>query len=104
MRYPWVVVGPTRRTRSQLFAHAARLLGRVESRLVLSTAIIISLLPFDWVSNYDAPFLLLFGVEFVLRAVLVMRGTASTTPGIRRSSSTRSAGTGESLPKTPQLQ
>jgi len=67
-------VSDTTRPRSRLFAQVARLLGRVESRLVLSTAIIVSLLPFEWVPRLDAAFLLLFGIEFVLRALLVFRG------------------------------
>lgn len=62
------------RTASRAFAWAARFLARVESRLILSAAIIVSLLPFDWVSSFDAPFLILFGVEFLLRAMLIFRG------------------------------
>ena len=48
---------------------------------MLSTAIIVSLLPFDWVSNYDLPFLILFGVEFAMRATLVFRGEGSYAHG-----------------------
>ncbi|WP_146158183.1 ion transporter [Enhygromyxa salina] len=62
----------------------ARLLGRVESRLVLSAAIIVSLLPFEWVPRLDAVFLLLFLVEFVLRSLLVFRGEARHSHGSRR--------------------
>ncbi|NJL26108.1 MAG: hypothetical protein HC902_13705, partial [Calothrix sp. SM1_5_4] len=42
--------------------------------MVLSAAIIISLLPFGWVPRLDAAFLLLFLVEFLLRALLIFRG------------------------------
>jgi hypothetical protein len=59
---------------SRVFATVARLLGRVESRLVLSAAIIVSLLPFGWVTSFDALFLVLFSVEFTLRAMLLFRG------------------------------
>jgi len=38
---------------SRVFAWVARLLGRLESRFVLSVAIIVSLLPFDWVPRLD---------------------------------------------------
>jgi hypothetical protein len=54
----------------------ARFLGRVESRLVLSAAIIVSLLPFEWVPRLDALFLILFTIEFLLRAMLIFRGEA----------------------------
>jgi len=43
---------------------------------VLSIAIIVSLLPFEWVGRLDLFFLGLFGVEFVLRATLLFRGEA----------------------------
>ncbi len=43
-------------------------------RLFLSACIITSLLPFDWVGVLDAPFLLLFALEFGARCVLVFRG------------------------------
>lgn len=59
---------------SRVFVWVARFLGRVESRLVLSAAIIISLLPFDWVGSLDAAFLALFTLEFVLRGMLTFRG------------------------------
>jgi hypothetical protein len=42
--------------------------------LVLSAAIIVSLLPFDWVSRFDLLFLSLFSIEFALRALLIFRG------------------------------
>src|SRR5690606_24287291 len=48
--------------------------GRIESRLVLSAAIIISLLPFGWVTSFDGLFLTLFTIEFALRAMLIFRG------------------------------
>ena len=48
------------------------MLGRVESRFILSVAIIVSLLPFDWVPGLDGLFLLLFSIEFVLRALLAV--------------------------------
>ncbi|KIG19588.1 hypothetical protein DB30_00097 [Enhygromyxa salina] len=72
------------RTSSRVFAWVARLLGRVESRLVLSAAIIVSLLPFEWVPRLDAVFLLLFAAEFVLRSLLVFRGEARHSHGSRR--------------------
>ena len=59
----------------------ARLLGRVESRFILSAAIIVSLLPFDWVPRFDGAFLILFSIEFVLRALLVFRGEAMHSHG-----------------------
>ena len=64
---------PARRG-SRVFATVARLLGRVESRLVLSAAIIVSLLPFEWTTAFDGPFLILFSIEFALRAMLIFRG------------------------------
>ncbi|HLT36695.1 MAG TPA: hypothetical protein VK034_10420 [Enhygromyxa sp.] len=57
------------RTGSRVFVRVARLLGRVESRLVLSAAIIISLLPFDWVNRLDGLFLILFAIENVRRTI-----------------------------------
>jgi hypothetical protein len=54
----------------------AHLLGRVETRLILSAAIIVSLLPFGWVTRLDGAFFLLFACEFVLRALLIFRGEA----------------------------
>jgi hypothetical protein len=52
----------------------AGVLGSVWARAVLSMAIIISLLPFEWATRLDPFFLILFGVEFVLRATLLFRG------------------------------
>ncbi|MFO7564037.1 MAG: hypothetical protein R6X02_15430 [Enhygromyxa sp.] len=69
------------RTRSRVFVWAARLLGRVESRLVLSAAIIVSLLPFEWVTSFDGLFLIMFSIEFALRATLVFRGEDMFTYG-----------------------
>ncbi len=43
---------------------------------MLSIAIIVSLLPFEWAHRLDLIFLGLFGVEFVLRATLLFRGEA----------------------------
>jgi hypothetical protein len=68
------VIDSSLRSGAQAFATAARLLGRVETRLILSAAIIVSLLPFGWVTRLDAAFFLLFSLEFVLRALLIFRG------------------------------
>lgn len=70
------VIDSSPRAGSPTFATAARLLGRVEVRLLLSAAIIVSLLPFGWVTRLDAGFFLLFSAEFVLRALLIFRGEA----------------------------
>jgi hypothetical protein len=70
------VIDTSRRAGSPVFVTVARLLGRVESRLVLSVAIIVSLLPFGWVTRLDGAFFLLFSLEFVLRALLIFRGEA----------------------------
>ena len=43
-------------------------------RLFLSVCIIVSLLPFEWVLDFDPIFLVLFGVEFGMRVLLVGRG------------------------------
>ncbi|PRP94178.1 hypothetical protein ENSA5_41330 [Enhygromyxa salina] len=67
-----------------MFAWVARFLGRVESRLVLSAAIIVSLLPFEWVPRFDALFLALFSIEFGLRVLLVFRGEALHAHGSAR--------------------
>ncbi|EDM81919.1 hypothetical protein PPSIR1_05613 [Plesiocystis pacifica SIR-1] len=64
-----------------MFPWVARFLGRVEVRLVLSVAIIISLLPFDWAAAYDPLFLGLFGLEFIARALLIFRGEDLYTHG-----------------------
>lgn len=57
-----------------MFLVLARFLGRVEIRLLLSVAIIVSLLPFEWASRFDAAFLVLFGLEFSARVLLIFRG------------------------------
>lgn len=75
------VIDSSPRAGSPAFATAARLLGRVETRLILSAAIIVSLLPFGWVTQLDAGFFLLFSLEFVLRALLIFRGEALYTHG-----------------------
>lgn len=51
-----------------------RVLARFEVRLFLSVCIVISLLPLAEVRRLDVVFLGVFGVEFLLRAVLVLRG------------------------------
>ena len=75
------VIDSSKKAGSPEFATVARLLGRVESRLILSTAIIVSLLPFGWVTRLDGAFFLLFAVEFVLRALLIFRGEAAFVHG-----------------------
>lgn len=50
-----------------------RFLGRFEVRLFLSVCIVISLLPLAEVRRLDVVFLVVFGVEFLLRAGLVLR-------------------------------
>jgi hypothetical protein len=50
-----------------------RFLGRFEVRLFLSACIVVSLLPLAEVRDLDRLFLLIFGVEFVLRAAVVFR-------------------------------
>jgi hypothetical protein len=61
----------------------AGVLGSVGARVVLSIAIIISLLPFEWASRLDPVFLVLFGVEFGLRATLLFRGEAVRVEVVR---------------------
>jgi hypothetical protein len=78
------VIDSSRRAGAPSFATAARLLGRVETRLILSAAIIVSLLPFGWVTRLDAGFFLLFSLEFVLRALLIFRGEELYTHGNQR--------------------
>ncbi|GEM_PF-986159 len=73
--YPAAVPNSTLSQRgSRLFLWLARFLGRVEVRLLLSAAIIVSLLPFAWASHFDGLFLVLFGFEFLARVLLVFRG------------------------------
>ncbi len=51
-----------------------RFLGRFEVRLFLSACIVVSLLPLPLVRELDVLFLGVFGVEFMLRALLAFRG------------------------------
>lgn len=51
-----------------------RFLGRFEVRLFLSVCIVISLLPLPDVRRLDVVFLGVFGAEFLLRVLLVLRG------------------------------
>lgn len=78
------VIDSSSRAGSLGFGTAARLLGRVETRLVLSAAIIVSLLPFGWAMRLDGLFFLLFLFEFVLRALLIFRGEALYAHGTLR--------------------
>lgn len=78
------VIDSSPRAGSPSFATAARLLGRVEVRLILSAAIIVSLLPLGWVTRLDGGFFLLFSLEFVLRALLIFRGEDLYAHGNRR--------------------
>lgn len=55
------------------FEWIARVLGNVYVRLVLSIAIIASLLPFEWVDRVNWLFFAVFGLEFSLRATLLFR-------------------------------
>ena len=58
---------------SGLFLALRRFLGRFEVRLFLSACIVVSLLPLAEVRQLDVVFLAVFGVEFLLRAALVLR-------------------------------
>ncbi|HFE46550.1 MAG TPA: ion transporter [Nannocystis exedens] len=49
------------------------LLARFEIRLFLSAGIIISLLPYPWIDDFDGFFLLVFGTEFLFRVFLIFR-------------------------------
>jgi hypothetical protein len=51
-----------------------RFLANFWVRLFLSVCIIVSLLPFEWVPFFDPIFMVLFGVEFAARVLLVGRG------------------------------
>lgn len=51
-----------------------RLLGQFWTRLFLSGCIVTSLLPLGWVRELDTAFLMVFGVEFVLRCGLLLYG------------------------------
>lgn len=57
-------------------SHATQFLERFEVRLVLSAAIVVSLLPLDWVAGLDMVFFGLFALEFSLRCVSVWGGRA----------------------------
>lgn len=50
-----------------------RFLERTAVRLVLSIAIIVSLLPFEWVEGTDALFLTMFGAEFLARLFVIIK-------------------------------
>lgn len=50
-----------------------RFLERTVVRLVLSILIIVSLLPFEWVTNLDMPLLAVFGAEFVARLFIMIK-------------------------------
>ncbi|MCA9718045.1 MAG: ion transporter [Myxococcales bacterium] len=67
---------------SRTLIEARRVLDRVDVRLLLSVLIIASLLPMQWVHAMDPLFLLLFGTEFVVRALLVFRGRWHDPPGV----------------------
>lgn len=64
---------------------------RFEIRLVLSASIILSLLPFEWVRAFDPVFLGLFGLEFLLRAV-VLSGRGRGVPRPRAPHRSRAGG------------
>lgn len=57
-----------------------RILGHQVTRLVLSGAIIISLIPHDWIHATDSVFLLVFLPEFVARLIVSSRREADPTP------------------------
>ena len=76
-----VIDSSSQRAGSPGFTTVARLLGRVESRLILSAAIIVSLLPFGWVARLDGAFFLLFAFEFMLRTALIFRSEARYSHG-----------------------
>ena len=58
---------------ADVFATLQRILENSVSRIVLSAAIIISLVPHDWLGIDDAWFIALFGPEVIARAVLAFR-------------------------------
>lgn len=65
---------PDRPSRApSIYTRLNRLLQRMEVRLVLSAAIIVSLIPEAWVRSYEPGLLLLFFGEFVARLLLVFR-------------------------------
>jgi len=56
------------------------LLARFEIRLFLSACIIVSLLPYGWVDDFDALFLLVFSLEFLFRGFLIFRAEPDDEP------------------------
>lgn len=59
--------------RASLASLLRGLLARFEVRLALSVCIIVSLLPFEWAHRLDHAFLIVFGLEFLIRLFLVVR-------------------------------
>ncbi|TPV93978.1 MAG: hypothetical protein B7733_17505 [Myxococcales bacterium FL481] len=51
-----------------------RFMGSFGARSILTAGIIVSLMPFAWVTRLDPVFLAVFGAEFVVRLILVGRG------------------------------
>jgi len=66
-----------------------RFLARFEVRLFLSACIVTSLMPVPALRELDPLFLTVFGVEFVLRALVVFRGTSDEPHARGRHSSWR---------------
>lgn len=64
---------PKRAQPSVVLDRLQSILGHVVTRTLLSGAIIVSLLPIPWLREHDLWFLLLFGPEFLVRAVLLFR-------------------------------
>jgi len=56
------------------------LLARFEIRLFLSACIIVSLLPYHWVDDFDVFFLVVFGLEFLFRVFLIFRAEPEDEP------------------------
>lgn len=69
-------MGPVHAGESGLSLGLRRVLARFEVRLFLSACIVTSLLPMPGLRDLDPLFLVVFGVEFVLRALLVFRGAS----------------------------
>jgi hypothetical protein len=81
-----------------VFAVLNRLLENLTTRIVLSVAIVISLVPHDWLFFSDAWFLALFGPEFVFRVLLAFREEGVEVPGqLRRRTGWRRAKPSELL-------
>lgn len=55
-------------------AMAEHLLDRFVVRMALSVAIIVSLVPMEWVGHFDMVFLAIFGTEFALRSFALVAG------------------------------